>query len=144
MQNRVPGKALDCNFSRYIRDGSRNERRKGRFQVREGKRVMARARVKKGRKKESTRANFCSLRERMNDDRMWRPCRITRRFPKSSRRYPRLWAPKGRRQEEVPVRVLREEAEESRAISSLTKHRRHSIIPEIAQRSHVNVSRYVN
>lgn len=25
---RVPGKALGCNFSRYIRDGSRNERRK--------------------------------------------------------------------------------------------------------------------
>lgn len=28
MQNRVPGKALGCNFSRYIRDGSRNEKRK--------------------------------------------------------------------------------------------------------------------
>lgn len=28
MQNRVPGKALGCNFSRYIRDKSRNEKRK--------------------------------------------------------------------------------------------------------------------
>lgn len=28
MQNRVPGKALGCNFSRYIRDGSRNEKEK--------------------------------------------------------------------------------------------------------------------
>lgn len=28
VQNRVPGKALGCNFSRYIRDGSRNEMRK--------------------------------------------------------------------------------------------------------------------
>jgi len=25
VQNRVPGKALGCNFSRYIRDGRRNE-----------------------------------------------------------------------------------------------------------------------
>jgi len=28
VQNRVPGKALGCNFSRYIRDKSRNEKRK--------------------------------------------------------------------------------------------------------------------
>jgi len=28
VQNRVPGKALGCNFSRYIRDESRNEKRK--------------------------------------------------------------------------------------------------------------------
>lgn len=29
VQNRVPGKALGCNFSRYIRDGSRKREEKG-------------------------------------------------------------------------------------------------------------------
>lgn len=43
VQNRVPGKALGCNFSRYIRDGSRNEMRKdpGRAAESEGKKPVA-------------------------------------------------------------------------------------------------------
>lgn len=52
VQNRVPGKALGCNFSRYIRDGSRNEMRKdpqvGRRKAREKSR--SRISVHRGRR----------------------------------------------------------------------------------------------
>lgn len=76
MQNRVPGKALGCNFSRYIRDGSRNEKRKeGRRYG--GKRMAEKARVRKGEKR-SPLANFRPSRTTTIVPR-WRLRRITRR-----------------------------------------------------------------
>lgn len=61
MQNRIPGKALGCNFSRYIRDGSRNERRKEGLRYGGGggrKGAAEKARVKKREGKGTRSRNF--------------------------------------------------------------------------------------